>query len=538
MLPSTTKVLNTPELLSAISEHTDVKTCVSMAYTSRLNFHCAIPFVWRWLASPLPLLQLIPNAALREGLEMFRGEVFDLTLPLETDFTRWNVYAPYVQSLKIRQAAHRIKNWEPLVSESSHRPLLPKLSTLAIIHPPDDETGVGLGDSIWMLAFLTGSLSTLSMLADIRGVPPVLAPAQFFTLFEAIHSICPNVRNLSMPTVDFNLAQAPNWRDILSSIQIGRYFLSFSRLCRLDVGIWVFNEDLIHAIGSLQQLDHLILHRESSNAMTLSEHLTLDEAAFPMLTKLTLSHVKWVNVRILLSYRSLTRNITSFDIKCNMMTLEEDWRGAKGLLLLRKMPKLRNLDMSFGLIMNHLSGFRADSGSLIDLNTDEVLDVLSRLPLEMVRISGAHFTKLWSISLDSVFATVVDLRLPHQEANLAHFAHFATMPRLKYLAVRFPSDSAGVQMPFMLKNTICPSLEVLELTLALEQEAESSSKAIYKRHIDVTASRILRIFPNIKAVTSRTLDKRSFEYHEISKINADITAIREKNGARALKQLE
>ncbi|QRW04645.1 hypothetical protein RhiLY_03644 [Ceratobasidium sp. AG-Ba] len=112
------------------------------------------------------------------------------------------------------------------------------------------------------------------------------------------------------------------------------------------------------------------------------------------------------------------------------------------------------------------------------------------------------------------------------------------MPRLKYLALRFPADSTGVQMPFMLNNTIGRSLEVLELTLALEQEAENSSKPIYERHIDVTASRILRIFPNIKAVTSRTIDKRSFEHREISKINADITAIREKNGARALKRLE
>ncbi|KAG8735368.1 hypothetical protein FRC12_018108 [Ceratobasidium sp. 428] len=194
------------------------------------------------------------------------------------------------------------------------------------------------------------------------------------------------------------------------------------------------------------------------------------------------------------------------------------------------MPGLRNLDIEFQRLM----------GGPYRLNAKDFFDVLSHLPLQTIRITGVDFSDLLSLSLDTIFPTVVKLRLPHQKADLKVLSRFATMPSLKHLAIAF-SDWYGTTDWLSRTHSCCPSLETLELTVTPDEEVdedededeEAALPDIYPRpYIHTAATRILELFPNIKRITWPHVDTNSFEHQQLCLLNTRIAVTREWNRAR------
>ncbi|KAG8729927.1 hypothetical protein FRC12_020620 [Ceratobasidium sp. 428] len=465
-MTTASNAINTPELFSLVCSYADAPTCVALLRVSKSHFSAAVSFVWKNLESPVHLLRLIPNIIIQDGAGVTIDGKFEITLPpyVGADFSRFDVYAPHVRCLRIRTAFHKLKTWDTLVSRSRLGPLLPRLSSLKLLQVPQHQTDPLTNELMWMMVFLNQAVTSVYFIQETGAWNPVVSAPGFRSLVDMISRTCPNLEDLSLPSIDHNVNEEHQLLHIIPNQQISQYSLPLSGLRKLETGLWIFCEEIIREIGSLAQLNHLIL-RPDKHDLELPEHPPVDETAFRALRTLNIDFVDWDDVETLLSYQSLVRNLTTFHIGCPYMVSTIAWQRVAVLFSIRNMPELCNLDIEFD---------SPTSGSH-RLNPGDFFGVLSQLPLQTIRIVGVGFSDLSRLNLDKVFPTVAELRLPHQKADLKVLSCFAVMPSLKHLAIGF-SDWHGTTDWLSRTHSCCPSLETLELTVTPDEEEEDEDE--------------------------------------------------------------
>ncbi|KAG8704568.1 hypothetical protein FRC09_003450 [Ceratobasidium sp. 395] len=340
-----------------------------------------------------------------------------------------------------------------------------------------------------------------------------------------ISRTCPTLDSLSLPSIlNHNANEEHQLLRIIPNQLISQSSLPLSGLRKLETAPWMFREEVIREVGSLAQLDHLVIRPEIED-LELPEHSPVNETAFRALRKLTMHSLRWADVKTLLSYQPLIRNLVSFHIICPYEVAMTPWQGAPVLFSIRNMSKLQNLDIELDCL----------TGGPHCLNPRDFFDVLSHLPLQTIQIAGVEFSDLSSLSLNRIFPTVTELRLPHQKADLKVLSCFAAMPSLKHLAIAF-SDWHGTTDWLFRTHSCCPLLETLELTIGPDEEDEDEEVAIpniYPRpYIHTAATRVLELFPNIKRITWPHVDTNSFEHQQLCLLNTRIAVTREWNKAR------
>lgn len=201
---ATVPIFNSPELVDIIFGHAQISDCARLASTSRLVFNAAAPVIWRSLDSIIPLLELL-QAEITE-LIGHDGPTTIVTLPSssEADFTRFDVYAPFVKTLKIDcqigddmwdTFGGSISPWLTLHSRRQHKPILPNLSSLQLILA----TRKALIQAMWIIALASPSLRSIEALcsADNPEAVQVSAMASCMIL-ETVTSQCPSLQRLSL----------------------------------------------------------------------------------------------------------------------------------------------------------------------------------------------------------------------------------------------------------------------------------------------------------------------------------------------------
>ncbi|KAG8704656.1 hypothetical protein FRC09_003404 [Ceratobasidium sp. 395] len=339
-----------------------------------------------------------------------------------------------------------------------------------------------------------------------------------------INRTCPNLNSLCLPSINHNANEEHQLLHIIPAQPISQYFLPLSGLQKLETGLWIFRAEYIQEVGSLVQLSHLTI-RPEKGGLELPEHCSVEEPAFNALTNLAMNYVQWTDVGMLLSYQALVRNLLSFHIRCPHEIPTTTWQGAAALFSIRNMPELRDLDIEFDRFL----------GGSFCLSSRDFFDVLSQLPLQTIRTAGVEFSDLLPLNLGTIFPAAVELRLPHQKADLNILSRFAVMPSLKHLAIAF-SDWHGATDWLCRTHSRCPALETLELTITRRDESQDEEVAlpdVYPRsYIHTAATRILGLFPNIKRIIWPHVDKHSYEYQQLCLLNTRIAVTREWNRAR------
>ncbi|KAG8734173.1 hypothetical protein FRC12_018621 [Ceratobasidium sp. 428] len=514
----TSDALHTTELLDIICSYADTPTRVTLLRVSRSYFSSAVSFVWKNLESPFHLLQLIPNTIVKDRAKII------LPPYVEADFSRFDIYAPCVRSLRIRAVFQKLKPWDTLLSRSKLGPLLPCLSSLTIqrltwYYPTDPLTN----EFMWMLAFLNQTVTSVYFGRETGMYTPVVSISGFRSLVDMISRTCPNLDSLFLPSVNHNANEEDQSLHIIPNQSIGQHSLPLSGLRKLETGLWIFLEEMIREVGSLAQLNHLLIRNENTD-LVLPEHCPVDETAFHALKNLSIARVDWANVRKLLSYQPLVRNLVSFYIRGPLEPATTTWRGTMALFSLKNISKLRNLDIEF----DHFN-----TNDVHRLNPGDFFDVLSQLPLQTIRIAGVQFLGLLPLDLGRVFPAVVEIRLPHQKADLNVFSRFATMPSLKHLTIAF-SDWYRPTDWLSQTHSCCPSLETLELTVTVDENKKDNLLDLYTvSYIHTAATRILELFPNIQRIIWPHVDTDSFEHQQLCLLNTRIAVTREWNKARS-----
>ncbi|KAG8712276.1 hypothetical protein FRC09_020041 [Ceratobasidium sp. 395] len=328
-----------------------------------------------------------------------------------------------------------------------------------------------------------------------------------------ISRTCPNLDSVFLPSVNHRANEEDQPLHIIPNHSTSQHSLPLSGLRKLKTRVWIFVEEAIREVGSLAQLNHLLIRNEKKGVL-LPEHCPVDETTFRALRNMTIAHVDWANVP----------SRTSHD------NLEGRYGSATALFSIRNMSALRNLDIEFDRI----------NANLHRLDSEDFFDVLSQLPLQTIRIAGVQFIGLLALNLDKIFPAVVELRLPHQKADLKVLSRFAVMPSLKHLAIAF-SDWHGTTDWLSRTQLCCRSLETLELTVTPDEEEDEEDEDeevalpdVYPRlYIHTAATRILELFPNIKRIAWPHVDKELYQHQQLCLLNTRITIIREWNKARS-----
>ncbi|KAG8725530.1 hypothetical protein FRC09_013769 [Ceratobasidium sp. 395] len=525
-MTTASSAIDTPELFSLVCSYADVPTCVTLLRVSKPHFSAAVSFVWKNLESPFHLLRLIPNIVVEGRAGDSIDGKFEITLPpyVGADFSRFDIYAPHVRSLQVRSAFHKLKTWDTLVSRSRLGPLLPHLSSLKLLQSPQYQTDPLTNELMWMTVFLNQTVTSMYFSQETGIWNSAVSAPGFRSLVDMISRTCPNLDSLSLPSINHNANEEHQLLHIIPNQLIGQSSFPLSGLRKLETAPWMFREEVIREVGSLAQLDHLVIRPEIED-LELPEHCPVNGTAFRALRKLTIRSLRWANVKALLSYQPLIRNLVSFHIVCPYEVAITPWQGAPALFSIRNMSELRNLDIELDRL----------TGDFHRLNPGDFFNVLSQLPLLAVRVAGVEFSDLSHLSLDRILPTVAELRLPHQKADLKVLSCFAVMPSLKHLAIAF-LDWHGTTDLLSRTHSCCPSLETLELTIDPDEEDEDEEAVlpnIYPRsYIHTTATRILELFPNIKRITWPHVDKESFEHQQLCLLNTRIAVTREWNKAR------
>ncbi|KAF8593007.1 hypothetical protein BDV93DRAFT_516897, partial [Ceratobasidium sp. AG-I] len=99
------KVFETPELLSLICSFSSRWARLKIYRTNKSGFLAAVPFLWEQVNGVVHLLKLLPNIKITRGkymrIEKIRNVPQALRPPAQTDYARFEFYAPFVKVLEL-----------------------------------------------------------------------------------------------------------------------------------------------------------------------------------------------------------------------------------------------------------------------------------------------------------------------------------------------------------------------------------------------------------------------------------------------------
>ncbi|KAG8766900.1 hypothetical protein FRC12_006581 [Ceratobasidium sp. 428] len=510
------RVFETPELLRAICGVSGRRVCTTLLRVNKSSFRVAVPFVWNNITHVINLLKLIPGV----NSPAFRALIEEIGLPpfAGADFSRWIVYAPFVRSLVIEANVSAFP-WGTLVMRSKQQHLLPHLSSLTIQqdHYEDHVTR----ELMWLNVFLTPSLTSIC----VQNPDIYIGDVSIWgisALLNMISTSCPRIQSIRLPEVSEETEEADGEHCLLNLLYrpVTESFLELSNLAALTASLWILRDGSLEALGSLPHLKHLRLFSKGANLdlLDLPETISSSKVLFPALEDLYLENLYFNQAKLVLDHRFLVKNLVSLALILNYRRNTADDIHSM-LLMLKDMNNLNKLHVRFTAYYGGHNGVRPDGITL---------EVLSQLPLRTVQLDNMLFFNLSESKLGQIFPFVTELQIPLQAVDMHQFRYFAAIPNLQYLAVAF-KDSATISQVASEETIVCPSLNHLELT-----NQDSDSFDFEPIHVKPIARYLLRLFPNIRAISWRAgFEENSIEYQCLALLNAHIEMSWEPKNVRA-----
>ncbi|KAG9127669.1 hypothetical protein FRC07_011053 [Ceratobasidium sp. 392] len=186
-------IFDSPAIVKLIHAYLDPCEGASLARSSRSLFQTLMPLLWERVDGAAQLLTLLP--ALGDG----KKDEKDIKVLTENDFSRFNVYAPWIKHLEV--CKDRKTLWDIRMGALSRytvaRTLLPNVMSITCTNT--DRTAT----IPWVLPFLSPSLRRLQFATLTPVFSPKLRMAESFTLLHILSEKCPNLQTLAIhPELD------------------------------------------------------------------------------------------------------------------------------------------------------------------------------------------------------------------------------------------------------------------------------------------------------------------------------------------------
>lgn len=429
-----------PDILCLICEEALPSDLAKLLSTSRLFFNCAVPVVWRSLpeSAPMILTRLLPNA------DAYLGRNLDATLaeslqPLDAQsLVRFNLYAPYIKQLA-RHRRNRQSNiiWDRLLRLVDRQPILPNLEVLKFSLGIPSKSTVQDPTS-YLSAYLSPTLVEIDHARNTR-LP--VGPKSLSDFALSLAQQCPYLHTLKLSDVTrFSIM------DPAHSGQLADSLSRFHNLRVLGLGPVALDPNVLTAISNLPSLKGLILDEapdiwELPGLETNYSHL---HGGFSTLQCLGISPRFRLPVTPTWSIVPLVQRLTSISVRVHSRVTQ-----------LELCAFVRDMCQCSPLITS-LSLDCTSSINYVALFTSDLIETLSRLPLQRLRLQGKQYygsSPHWNIERFSLaFPGLEYLRL---------YGYYFTFEDLTFIAKHMPKlQQLSMRVKFF---TVWPSTEEISL---------------------------------------------------------------------------
>lgn len=404
-MPNLRRVMSIPELASTITGLLDSTDLYCLLRVSRPFFYSTAPMLWKEVPRLDVLLLLIPETTVRRGWKREMGgdnfRQVDIILPESLDFTRFNIYAPWVRQLELftELTKYKVTNSSELMRAASDRLLLPGLRSLSL--SADIETSSE--DFVWFTElFLCPTLIEIRHVSDCS-LENYMQVASAYPLAQKISIVCPGLQTLEFYPYRHDF-EDEEWAHLVRSLDLGFPLIlaGFSNLRSFSSTAFVFEPPVFEVLGSLPLLESLGIVDSRADEETppiLSTDFQIPATWFPALRNLRIYYLHPRDIFVMWHQPPLIQNLVSAIVKCYPSTPDGEMDSEEGSeegesdpdgqewidkflnVVPRSSPHIRELELEFDT-------FSWDSQTYSLL---EARDHLRRLPLDSIKFNGHEF---------------------------------------------------------------------------------------------------------------------------------------------------
>ncbi|QRV85298.1 hypothetical protein RhiJN_13316 [Ceratobasidium sp. AG-Ba] len=467
-----------PDLLSLICDSLDRNDWFSLMRTSRPIFCAIVSYVWREVEAPV-LFDLIEEGPPDDN-------------DIKVNFSRFDLYAPFVRQLRVYGRAARYigaKTRTSCALRAQRGSLMPNLISLTLLTSDLYHDSDAL---FWLDLFLVPPLQKLHIDPLSRRYTGawVSCPA-ISAILERIGTVCNTLQQLTVYPLDITrIDQADTSTNMFWPPCSQPDISPFAQLRRLSTGIGMLDKGGLSTLGRFPRLQYLSVDGCEEEPITLD--LSLSEESFPSLKHLTLVDMNPTNAYQLLGQKRLAERLESLKVHRRVRYL--NWEEAR-VTAIARLPiaissflahtsrlKLFYFDISGRVtsIVNHDRNTSREFEDQLPIDFSIVLRTMSKLPLEKLTLIGLSF--VWGSlvpDLASAFPHLNSLNMPQYHIYSSDLHRFAKIPKLRNLCL---GDVRFKGLPEIREMSCSPIQKVqLKRFVGVERDVELPSVEEFAR---------------------------------------------------------
>ncbi|KAF8604317.1 hypothetical protein BDV93DRAFT_555590 [Ceratobasidium sp. AG-I] len=330
------------DVLYMICDLLEVSDWMSLMLTCKSTFATAASHIWANLDGVHILTDLLV-----EGTEKTNSN--KVKLDPVVDFSRFDVYAPWVRYLRVYGRTSKYLRGEyrrRCAQRSQQSSLFPKLESITMhtsdLHHDSDAL-------VWV------DILAAPTLAELRVVPIEKVGATAFVSFtattklsQALSESGPNIKRLEFyPSSAVNNSDDDEISDMLWKSLLGKSFESFVGLREITSSVLLIDRGGLAILGALPCLEKLLL--KGCDECPQDLELSIPDSSFPALTHMSLLEIDADSLLALMSTSSFVQRLTSISLSQRFYLKNpydegaggQDWLSQKLPLFLRHTSSLK-----------------------------------------------------------------------------------------------------------------------------------------------------------------------------------------------------
>ncbi|KAG8732251.1 hypothetical protein FRC10_001051 [Ceratobasidium sp. 414] len=435
-------IFDIPELVQSVNVYLKPRDSVRLSLSNLQLFFTTMPLLWERVGGLVQLLKLIP--ALGEINYRGKKQIYKPSQqPLvEADFSRFNLYGPWIKHLEIRNLPPYSREdvmLNALYPFAITHALLPNLTSISY-------GGRGTIDIFWVLPFLSPSLLSLE-LAMVHGQTYYRIPIPHLAILGPVLSKrCTNLKTLLLPRPNEPIPGYPRELSFLGGLKkgigmegpgeppssFGLVMASFPPLVSLTICDEIFDHSGFEAISTWPLLKYLGIYLEPNKVYGLPK---LSGMAFPSLKHFALYGCQISYVSMFWNVPMLVSRLTS--VKLELLSdffLDGDDFSPLFISILTALTEQSSHMQELWLRITDYCDQRIGMAYPVSISTLGIL----RSTLRTLYIDGVCFPECPNIvePLSEMFPSIRELRFPGYQVDFFSLEAFRSkMPRLEILYI-------------------------------------------------------------------------------------------------------
>ncbi|CAE6374946.1 unnamed protein product [Rhizoctonia solani] len=358
------RVVEIQELLVLITHELEAKQRRDLMRVSKHFFRSIGPIAWRNVPRLDIIMRLVKNIKVKLGESWadYKWQ-FMITLPRNSDFSRYDLYAPWVQELELYGGYYvEVTNPRKLPSFFNGRVPLPNLQRLTA----STSAPIGGKDLVdFFDTFVCPSLTELRTVIPNKGLPVAdflrVVSSDVPALLQKIKVNCPQIQVLEFyPDGMARFDQLGNERYVPTA-QCKSVLQSFSSLRSFSSTTYILKPEIIGILGSLPCLESLGIRGMPTEPSVLDEELSIPETWFLVLKHLRLYEISPDDIKSLWNQPTIAKKLRSALFQIDYLNhrhpedsplFTENWLGPFLEALPQLSPQLQDISLYIGGLDN------------------------------------------------------------------------------------------------------------------------------------------------------------------------------------------